>query len=190
MIEKFAKVAGASSLALALGVAALPGVAHAGFLEQLFGIAPQAAPTPAPAPSSGQDEPRYYPDAPVRHRAKRKVLVDAKPKLQKPTDLMHDVTLRPGDAVMMKGGIHVYAGDDGDEEHTKSDFQPLDAIRGLPRQERNALIAMDTTRNDPLRGALHPDTLASGRSAAVASPVVAGHDIVDARGKTVRYVGP
>ena len=69
-----------------------------------------------------------------------------------------------------------------------ADFQPLDAVDGVPKQEQKLLVALDTTRNDPLRGALNPDTIASGRSAAVASPVVAGHEIVDASGKTVRYM--
>ena len=118
------------------------------------------------------------------------MVVDDKPKLQKPTDLMHDVTLQNGDAVMMKGGLRVYTGEDGGGRHTKTDFVALDDVSGMPKEERKALVAMDTTRNDPLRGALSLDTIASGRSAAVASPIVSGHEIVDAAGKKVRYVGP
>ena len=118
------------------------------------------------------------------------MVVDEKPKLQKPTDLMHDATLQNGDAVMMKGGLHVYTGEDGGSRHSKADFAALDDVKGMPKQERKALVAMDTTRNDPLRGALNPDTIASGRSAAVANPIVPGHEIVDAAGKKLRYVGP
>ncbi len=188
MINKFGSLAGASALALGLGLAMVPGSAQAGFLDQLFGGAP-TAPQAAPAPSYQYDEPSFMHEAPARPRLKRKV-VDAKPKLQKPTDLMHDATLQNGDAVMMKGGIEIYMGDDATGHHAKSDFEPIGDVDGVSKQERKALVAMDTTRNDPLRGSLNPDTIASGRSAAVSSPVVAGHEIVDASGKTVRYVGP
>lgn len=189
MAKNFASLAGASALAFGLGLAMLPGTAQAGFFEQLFGGAPTAAPQVAPAPSYQYDEPGFMQDAPVRPRAKRKV-VDAKPKLQKPTDLMHDATLQNGDAVMTKGGIKIYMGDDATGHHAKSDFEPLGDVDGVSKQERKALVAMDTTRNDPLRGNLNPDTIASGRSAAVASPIVPGHEIVDVGGKKVRYVGP
>ncbi len=190
MTNKIVSLAGASAIAFGLGLSALPGAAQAGFLEQLFGAAPQPSPQAAPAPSYQYDEPSYFQNAPVRHRAKRKMVVDDKPKLQKPTDLMHDVTLQNGDAVMTKGGLQVYTGEDGGGRHTKTDFVALDDVSGMPKEERKALVAMDTTRNDPLRGALSPDTIASGRSAAVASPIVSGHEIVDATGKKVRYVGP
>ena len=183
-------VSGVFALTFGLGLAALPGTAQAGFFEQLFGAAPQSAP-PVLAPSYGYDGPRAFEGAPVPHRAKRKVAVaDQKPKLQKPTDLMHDTTLQNGDAVMTKDGLRVYIGDEGAAKHKRDDFEPINAVDGMPKQERNALVAMDTTVNDPLRGALTPDTIASGRSASVASPVSAGHAVVDPRGKTVRYVGP
>ena len=190
MNKIFSSRAGGSAIAICMGIAILPGTAHAGFLEQLFGVAPQEAPQVAPAPSYGHDAPRVEYYAPIHHRAKRKVVVDNKPKLQKPTDLMHDATLQTGDAVMLKGGIQVYTGDDRDSRHTKADFAALDEVSGVSKQERQALVAMDTTRNDPLRGTLKPDTIASGRSAAVANPIVAGSEIVDARGAKVRYVGP
>ena len=189
MTKKFSSLASASALAFGLGLAAMPAPAHAGFFEQLFGIAPQAAPQAAPVPAYGYDAPQSYESAPVHRHIKHKV-VDEKPKLQKPTDLMHDATLQTGDAIMMKSGLKIYVGSDGDGVHDKADFRPLDAVRGVPKEERKVLVTMDTTRNDPLRGALNPDTIASGRSAAVASPVSPGHDIVDARGKTLRYVGP
>lgn len=191
MIKKIASGTAASVFAIALGVCTPATANAAGFFEQLFGMTPQSAPQAAPVPSYGYDQPQGYFDAPVvRHRAKRKVVVDDKPKLQKPTDLMHDATLQTGDAVMTKRGIEVYVGDDRDHKHNASDFEAVDSVQGMPKQERKALVAMDTTRNDPLRGSLTPDTIASGRSAAVAAPVAAGHPIVDAKGKTVRYVGP
>ena len=192
MINKFSSLAGASAAALVLGLTVLPGTASAGFFDQLFGGSPEPVPqvAPAPAPSYQYDEPSAFQNAPIHRRAKRKVALDEKPKLQKPTDLMHDATLQNGDAVMMKEGLHVYTGNDSESRHSKSDFVTLDEVSGMPKQEHKALVAMDTTRNDPLRGAMNPDTIASGRSAAVAEPVVAGHVIVDVGGKKVRYVGP
>lgn len=186
----FASLTSASALALTLGMAALPGTAHAGFLDQLFGGAPEPAPQVMPAPTYQYDAPGYYQDAPVRHRAKRKVVVDSKPKLQKPTDLMHDATLQTGDAVMTKNGIEVYTGNDGDRQHAKDDFSSLNEIDGMPKQERRELVAMESARTDPLRADIGTDTMTSGRSAAIATPIVTGSKIVDARGKTVRYVGP
>ena len=103
---------------------------------------------------------------------------------------MHDATLQNGDAVMMQDGIHIYTGDDGDKQHTKTDFTALDDVDGMSKPQKNALFAMDATHDDPLKGALAPDTVASGRSASVAAPIAQGRPIMDAHGKTVRYVGP
>ena len=169
----------------AFAVTALPGAAHAGFFDDLFGGAR------APA------EPTYNYDAPISsdpipfeiRRPRRKVVQDDKPVLQKTTDIWHDKTLRDGDAVMMKDGLHVYSGSEG-ARHVASDFPRLDRSDDVSRKQKMALLAMDGTRNDPLTSGAAPDTIASGRSAAVASPVVAGYAITDARGKAVRYVGP
>ena len=172
-------------------LAVLPGTAHAGFLDQLFGgFAPQAPqPYTYEQPQAPLDAPFAPQLPPPAHRQhKRTAMIDSKPVRQKTTDLMHDVSLRPGDAVMMKDGIHVYEGDDA-AKHTRQDFVSLDQA-DVTRKQRAELVAMDTTRNDPLRKGLEPDTIASGRSASVASPIVKGFKITDARGKSVRYVGP
>ena len=161
-----------------------PGVAHAGFFEQLFGL--------EPAPSTGYDRTeRPYEPQPYRRavRPKKAAAVDTKPKRQMPTDLMHDATLRPGDAVMMKGGMRVYEGDD-QSKHDKRDFVALEAAPDVPKKPRAELVALDTTRNDPLRGTVTPNVIASGRSAAVGAPISQGYRITDARGKSMRYVGP
>jgi hypothetical protein len=123
-----------------------------------------------------------------RHERKREV-VERKPVLQKPTDLMHDKTLHPGDAIMMKTGIHIYAGREDALPHP-NDFVPLDDARHLKPAERVALAAIDATRNDPLSKDVAPDSLASGRSAAVAGPLVKGVPFTDQRGRVIRYVGP
>lgn len=168
--------------ALAASVAWTP--ARAGFFDQLFG-GPPAAPAYEP-----NDAPRMAPsDAPAtRHRSRRKVAREVAPVKQTPTDLMHDKTLRPGDAVMMKDGLHVYDGPVA-RAHDRSEFVPV-AHADLSKTHRNMLLALDTSQHDPLRGRMTPDTLASGRSAAVGVPVSQGYKITDARGRSIRYVGP
>ena len=172
----------------AIGFTALPGSAHAGFFDDLFGggQAPQQAPaTSYDAPPSG--DPAPY----VIHRQRRKVVAqDDKPVLQKTTDIWHDKTLRDGDAVMMKGGLRIYSGSQGSRHVVASDFQSLDTSDEISRKQKMALLAMDGTHNDPLKSGAAPDTIASGRSAAVASAISPGYAITDARGKAVRYVGP
>lgn len=163
---------------------AAPSAAQAGFFEQLFGLAPQ----PSPYESGQTYEAPSRPQRAIRHA--RKHVAEAKPDHQKATDVYHDPSLRAGDAVMMKDGIHVFEGDRG-SSHEGGDFVALDASQEVGGKQKAALAALDTTRNDPLRGhAAKPDTLASGRSAAVGAPVSAGYRITDARGASVRYVGP
>ena len=159
-----------------------PGVAQAGFFEQLFGIQP----VPQPAPDYGNG----YQQAPRAPRIqRRKHVAMAETGKQKPTDIMHDTTLRQGDAVMMKSGMHIYEGDRA-SVHQNDEFVALDDAEDISRKQRDALIALDTTRNDPLRGNVAPDTLASGRSASVSAPVNTGYRITDMRGHSIRYVGP
>lgn len=179
-----------AALLLAVGVGAVgaPTTAQAGFLEQLFGVAPEPAPQ-APAYDYGQPAPAYR-LAPAPSRPKRKIVASDKPKLQKTTELMRDTTLQAGDAVMTKDGLRIYTGDDGVGHHSKADFDTIDSLDGVPKAEKVALMALDTTRNDPLRHGTQPDTVASGRSASVSTNLTQGHTIVDAKGRSVRYVGP
>ena len=171
----------------AVGFTALPGVAHAGFFDDLFG----GGQPRQQAPVYNYDMPASADPMPYEiHRQRKKVVVqDDKPVLQKTTDIWHDKTLRGGDAVMMKDGLHVYSGSDR-SRHFASDFQRLDKSDEVSSKQKMALLALDGTRNDPLKSGAAPDTIASGRSAAVASPIVSGYAITDARGKAVRYVGP
>ena len=165
----------------------MPTSAQAGFFDQLFG-----APPPVTQPTYEDVRPSApdgFAPAPLERRPAKRVVVDEKPVLQKTTDLMHDKTLRPGDAVMMKSGMHVYVGREV-AAHTRRDFAPLDATSQIKPAQRIALAALDGTRNDPLTKPNTPDTLASGRSAAVGSPIVAGVQFTDQRGRTIRYVGP
>ena len=178
------------AIGVVAGLAAAPTGAQAGFLDQLFG----AFQAPAPV----QQQHTYYAgegtmSAPMfnerRHVRRHVAAVSSKPVLQKTTSLMDDKTLRPGDAVMMKDGLHVYAGPKS-SIHEPDQFVSLDDARHLSSKDRVKLAAMDGTRNDPLTNGGNPDTVASGRSAAVSAPIVEGYRITDAKGASVRYVGP
>ena len=187
-VKKLANRRGAVVLAIGVvaGLAAPTG-AQAGFLDQLFSAF--QAPAPVQQPSYGYERaPATVPFE--RRRVRRHVAaVSEKPVLQKTTDLMDDRTLRSGDAVMMKDGLHVYAGPEA-AKHDSDEFVALDEARHVTGKYCVRRAAMDTTRHDPLADGVRPDTIASGRSAAVGTPVVAGYRITDARGASVRYVGP
>lgn len=179
-------VAFAFTLSIAAGLGSTP--AQAGFLDELFGSF--GTPTPqAPTAPEGFGPPEARPLPSENRRHKKKVFVEEKPVRQQPTDLMHDKTLQVGDAVMMKDGLHIYQGPEADT-HNKRQFKPIDAVRHMPAKQRATLLALDTTRNDPLRRASNPDTIASGRSAAVGVPVTEGIRVTDTHGKSIRYVGP
>ncbi|WP_158807306.1 hypothetical protein [Beijerinckia sp. L45] len=167
----------------------LPSTAQAGFFDQLFGGSQPSQPEYNQAPPQQQLDTQPEPFVLQQRRIVKRVVADDKPVLQKTTDLLHDKTLRPGDAVMMKTGIHVYTGRET-STHRSADFSPLDQASRLKPNKRIALASMDGTRNDPLAKGSAPDTLSSGRSAAVGTPVVAGVKFTDQRGKTIRYVGP
>ena len=178
----------AASVAIGFCGLLAPSVAQAGFFDQLFGGLQAPAPQPVPTYDYGSELPPSVRIVRPHHR-KHVAVVDEKAGRQTPTDLMHDATLRPGDAVMMKSGIHIYEGDRA-KTHESDEFVALDDA-DTSRKERDELLALDTTRNDPLRhGAVAPDTIASGRSASVSTPINVGYRITDAHGKSVRYVGP
>lgn len=176
--------------AIAIAASVAPTAASAGFLDELFGGG-SAAPTQPFGYEPPQTSSPQIQDAPVkrRPRAKQVVIHDETPVRQKTTDLWHDKTLRPGDAIMMKDGMHVFKGYSA-SLHTPREFVPVTNTRLVSSKERSALLALDTTHNDPLKHGHAPDTIASGRSAAVAVPVSKGIRITDARGASIRYVGP
>lgn len=166
----------------------------AGFFEQLFGspATQSVAPSQNPALPLTSDQPSGDGGYPVdTHRSKRISVQDEKPVLQKPTDLMHDKTLRAGDPVMMKDGIHIYYGPEAGH-HSSKQFVSLDAAHVAPKT-RNALVAMNTTDRDPLMDApLREGRSVAGSATALSNdlPISAGYKITDASGKSVRYVGP
>jgi hypothetical protein len=168
----------AGGLAVAIfATVAMPAAAQAGFFDQLFG--------------GGQAQPFGYQTSPfgdwgappIRRRAHHvRAVVEEKLVRQTPTDLMHDQTLRYGDAVMMKSGIAIFTGERS-SSHDREDFSPLQDARVRPR-EKLALGALDGSKSS--------DQLVSGRSSSTVTPVliVKGVMIHDPSGKSIRYVGP
>ena len=184
----------AVAFASVIGFAPVPANA-ANFFEQLFGGAPQgqSEQMPAQAPSLDFSAPSDAPSITREHHHRRvAAIVHAEPVRQKTTDLMHDKTLQYGDAVVTKTGIEVYAGAESGR-HTMRQFVALDDA-DMSAKEKDKLVAMDSTRVDPLANA----PLREGRSSSESLsrpvldslPITKGYKVTDATGKSVRYVGP
>lgn len=164
--------------------------AKAGFFEDLFGslgavFDPAAQPQrQAPAPSTRK----------VRKRSSAKpklTIVEKRRRTGAPQPLpglMEDPSLQMGDAVVTKGGVRIFTGSTG-THHRPQDFVSLGDVRGLPKRTRTALAEIDANRARPDRLALSKADLVTGRSAAEL-PLETGTLIKDARGRTLRYVGP
>jgi hypothetical protein len=188
-----------------LGIGLFPDIARAGFFDFLF---PQFQ---APAARPFEPRPSYrvfrfyrhsfrnHQLAPwkailthkTHHPAHRKViLANNTNHLERPytpVDLMDDESLRHGDAVMTEAGIRIFVGDYG-SHHDLTDFRMLSEIKGLSKRKRNALAALDAPGSNP--GANEGKSgMVTGRSATDSS-IVTGEMITDARGRSVRYVGP
>lgn len=182
------------AIALAAGTALAPASAHAGFFDQLFGGGTPAPEQQQVAPQGGgysyDQMDQGYQAIPQRPRAKKRVVaaVDQKPVLQKTTDIMSDKTLRPGDAVMMKSGVHIFAGDT-DSHHESDDFVALDSARHVSKDAKGQLIAMDVAHRAPMDYAASTTTMLEGRSVG-GRAISDGYKITDVRGRSIRYVGP
>lgn len=101
-------------------------------------------------------------------------------------DFMDDSSLRGGDAVMTPNGIRIFTGPPGNR-HTPENFARLGEVKGLGKQERAALAALDTRGTGASRAA--PErSIVTGRSAAAHD--AAGLLVTDPKGRTIRYVGP
>jgi hypothetical protein len=187
----------AAATALLAPIFALTGSAQAGFFDELFGglFGPPPPVYRSYRPPWGA-APGHRPRGHhFGHRAghngatrKRTIVVerpDEAVERQKPVDnIMEDDSLRRGDAVMTAAGIRIFVGDSGDR-HDPEDFRRLSEVRGLSKKERKALAALDTKESaSDLTGGI-----ATGRSAADRE-ITAGEMITDAKGRTIRYVGP
>ena len=181
------------AIALAAGTALAPASAHAGFFDQLFGGGTSEPAPPQAVPQGGgftyDQMDQGYQAIPQRPRAKKKVAaVDRRPVLQKTTDLMSDPTLRPGDAVMMKSGVHIFAGD-SDSHHDSRDFVALETAHHVAKDTKGQLIAMDVAHRAPMDYAASTTTMLEGRSVG-GRAISDGYKITDVRGRSIRYVGP
>jgi hypothetical protein len=183
-------VSPALALIFAAGVAVSPTTASAGFFDQFFGGGASSQPSQPTYDFGSQPQNGAPGGVGTQPRLRKKVVHrEVAPVRQKTTDLLHDKTLRPGDAIMMKDGVHIYSGPET-AKHTTKQFVPIASARYLPSHEKAALVALDTTQVSPTNISDGGNTLASGRSAAVGTPISDGFRITDARGASIRYVGP
>jgi hypothetical protein len=148
---------------------------------------------PQPQPYYYGQSPRYGGWGSYRHSGPHrphhaKAPADEKIARQTPTDLMHDATLRYGDAVMTKSGIRIFTGT-RKASHDRDDFSPLQDVRVKPSQ-KIALDAVDPAHPNGTRGSKSSVELRSGRSSASTIPFAKGVMIDSGNGKAIRYVGP
>lgn len=170
------RMRGSGFVAVVFAIVVLPAQAQAGFFDQFFGAQPQ--------PYYGYP-PAFEPpgSAAVRHRSHRPkaAAVDEKPIRQTPTDLMHDATLRYGDAVMTESGVTIFTGERA-ASHDLDEFSPLQDVKHMRLKDKMALAAaVDGTK---------AGGLVSGRSSTVTTPIAKGVIINDPSGRSIRYVGP
>ena len=182
------------AIAFAAAAALAPASAHAGFLDQLFGGGSSEPTQPQISPESGsgysydQLDQNYQPIQRKPRIKKHVAAATDKPVLQKTTDIMSDSTLRPGDAVMMKSGLHIFKGE-SDSHHGSRDFVALDTARHVSKDTKGQLVALDVARRAPMQYAASTTTMLEGRSVS-GREISEGYKITDARGQSIRYVGP
>lgn len=146
--------------AAAMGLAALAALAppaSAGFLDFLF--EPPSPPAPLVQPYAEQapvPEPRIV-RPPVQHRTAA-AHADARKTASVPccisgedpvAYLMHDATLRPGDAVMTRDGIRIFEGPVS-SRHVPGDFVPLAAAGHVEPKNRAELAQVDVREGEAL----------------------------------------
>lgn len=177
-------------------ILACPGSAQAGFFDDIFGQLFR--------PPSYRDDGPWRPEPGFRrrgnnwsyrrshksasHSAHKKVIVAARTnqavQAQEPVDIMEDDSLRKGDVVMTKAGIRVFIGYSGDH-HDPEDFRKPSEVKGLSKNERKALAALDTQTS----ASGVTSGIVTGRSATEGG-IAAGEMITDAKGRAIRFVGP
>ena len=174
------------------GTCGLASEAQADFFGDLFGLSAPAPVQPAPETNVGARA-HGNRQRPVRQRvahrhpkSEKASKVAANLTVQRTTDIFADKTLRPGDAVMTKDGIRIYAGDTSSSSHEASDFVPLADAHHVKKSARLALAAIDTAKGLDVGRTLN---IASGRSVAVESAKSSNITPRDG-GTAIRYVGP
>jgi hypothetical protein len=82
--------------------------------------------------------------------------------------LMHDQTLRPGDAIVTKEGIRIFEGPVS-SHHLSSDFAPLREARNVGSKNRAALAQVDAPAGESLSAVASADNQIEPKAAAQAS---------------------
>lgn len=186
------RAAFAAVTCLSVLILAFPASAQAGFLEDLFGSLFQPPPAYRDSPAWGAGGFRHRAH-PWRHKsghksaARKKIIAAAKPDTagpQQPVDIMADKSLRKGDAVMTQSGIRIFVGQSGDR-HEPDEFRKPSEVKGLSKSARKSLAVLGPGDAAPPV----PASIVTGRSA-TGRAITAGEIITDAKGKTIRYVGP
>ncbi len=190
-MNMMSRVRGSGVAIVVFAAMTLAAPVQAGFFDSFLGGQSQPLfgfSRPSTGYGYGGPERPYYRQYRTHHVSRGPV--EEKPMTrQEATDLMHDPTLRYGDAVMMKTGIAIYTGG-RTASHDPEDFSPLHDVKRLKSSEKIALEAVDAARPDLLPGAKSSSQLVSGRSSVSAVALVKGVMINDQNGKSIRYVGP
>lgn len=174
-----------------LAIVSAPPPASAGFFDFLFNPKAPIWNPFAPAPEQAQPTQRAAPARKKKPHAVARTLhllertrPSGLPLASR--DFMDDGSLRGGDAVMTPNGIRIFTGPPG-ARHRPENFVRLNEIKGLGKQERSALAALEA-RTSGVSRTEAKQSLATGRSAA--GTIAAGALITDPKGRTIRYVGP
>jgi hypothetical protein len=191
--EQFMREICRSVLLACIAFSVQTGVAHAGFFDMLFGTQGQPAAPSYNAPlddSYLQARPFDRMRRPHKHvAAELKEDHAAIKEAAKTTDIMHDKTLRPGDAVVTEKGVRIFEGEKS-SSHDGDDFIKVSEAPKLSPELRNTLDAIDAHRSQPswqMGEAELP--LQTGRSSASDAPQSA-LAATDKDGHTIRNVGP
>ena len=180
-----------SALLACAAVCAQTGVAHAGFFDMLFGSQGRSEPMYNAPPADGE----YLQTRPFE-TMRRKSRVAVAPKedhaaikeAAKSTDIMHDKTLRSGDAVMTDKGVRVFDGERS-SRHDDDEFVKLTDTSGMSREVRSTLDAINAHRSQPTWQMGEAELpLQTGRSASGRPTEV--RTSTDKDGRTIRVVGP
>jgi hypothetical protein len=173
-----------------------PGVAHAGLFDMLFGGSQsrQEAPSIYAQPPLDDSYLETRPFEKMRRQQTKRVATQPKEdhaaikEAAKSTDIFHDKTLRPGDAVMTANGVRVFEGDRG-SRHDGDDFVKLSESQKMSREIRVSLDAINAHRSQPSWQVGEAELpLQTGRSTAAPAPVQ--RTSTDKEGRTIRVVGP
>jgi len=167
--------------------------AQAGFFEALFGLEEAAPPvyvSPSPHSHSVRSHHAKKKKARIAKSPPRPVIIQALTGDAK-ADLLKDVTLRSGDAVMLPEGLRIFTGDSSGP-HSLDDFQPIAMLSGRKARHKELLVAIAAAKANPIFPARREASLSvnTGRSAALSGEEPIPASLENSSRPSVRYVGP